>query len=66
MNTKSKLLKKTAQAVMIAALLCVAGMKNVTQAQSAWEQSQNYLFYLVYADYQVREQNKLFLLLDWR
>ena len=56
MNTKSKLLKKTAQAVMIVALLYVAGMQSALQAQSAWEQTQNYLFYLVYADYQVCEQ----------
>ncbi len=55
MNTKLILLKTTAKAVMIAALLCVAGMKNATQAQSIWEQAQNYLFYLVYADYQTCE-----------
>lgn len=41
--------------LMLFLLLCVAGMKNVAQAQSAWEQTQNYLFYLVYADYQTCE-----------
>ena len=54
MKTKSKLLKKTAQAVMIATLLCVAGMTKVVQAQplTEWEQQQDYLFYLVYDDVQ--------------
>ena len=56
MNTKSKLLKTSAKAVMIAVLLYAAGMTKVVQAQSTWEQSQNYLFYLVYADYQVCEE----------
>ena len=59
MNTRFLLLKKAAKAVMIAALLCVSGMKNVSLAQSAWEQTQNFLFYLVYADYQFCEQNML-------
>lgn len=55
MNTRKILLKSTAKALMIAVLICAAGMMKVAKAQSAWEQSQNYLFYLVYADYQVRE-----------
>jgi hypothetical protein len=52
---KNNLLIKGARMLMLFLLLCVAGMKNVAQAQSAWEQTQNYLFYLVYADYQVGE-----------
>ena len=55
MNTRKIQLKSTAKAVMIALLLGMAGMINVVKAQSDWEQSQNYLFYLVYADYQVGE-----------
>ena len=56
MKTRTFTLKKTVKAMMLAMLLSVAGMTNVTLAQSAWEQTQNYLFYLVYADYQVGEQ----------
>ena len=54
MNTKFNLLKKTAHAVMIAALLCAAGMTKVALAQplNDWEQQQDYLFYLVYDDVQ--------------
>ena len=50
------LFRKTAKAVLIAALLCVAGMINVAHAQlNEWEQQQPYLFYLVYADVQAHE-----------
>ena len=55
MNTKNLPLRTTIKAVMIAMLLGVAGMTKVAKAQSTWEQSQNYLFYLVYADYQTCE-----------
>lgn len=53
---KNHLFIKGARMLMLFLLLCVAGMMNVAKAQNSWEQSQNYLFYLVYADYQVNEQ----------
>ena len=56
MNTKNLPLKNMAKTVMIVMLLGVTGMTKVAKAQSTWEQSQNYLFYLVYADYQFCEQ----------
>ena len=52
---KNHLLIKGARMLLLFLLICVAGKMNVVQAQSAWEQTQNYLFYLVYADYQVGE-----------
>ena len=43
MKTRTKLLRKTAHAVMIAALLCVAGMTKVALAQplNDWEQHES-------------------------
>jgi hypothetical protein len=53
---KNYLFDKGTKILLLLLLLFATGMMKVAQAQSAWEQTQNYLFYLVYADYQVGEQ----------
>ena len=53
---KNRILFIGAKMLLLFLLLGMAGMTKFAQAQSAWEQTQNYLFYLVYADYQVNEQ----------
>ena len=58
MNTRKILLKSTAKAVMIAVLICAAGITSFGQraaALSNWELQQDYLLYLLYEDIQVRE-----------
>lgn len=54
MKTRTITLRKTAKAVLVAVLLCAAGMTKIANAQSLtdWEMEQPFLFYLVYDDVQ--------------